>query len=71
MTGLATYTDAILTLRPSQLQKLESLGLVPTQLSDRQKKMRSTQFTPIFDNIPSARLRGCLGNEALSRTQLS
>ncbi|KAF5704802.1 hypothetical protein FMUND_12351 [Fusarium mundagurra] len=27
MTGLATYTDAIVTLRPSQLQKLESLGL--------------------------------------------
>ncbi|KNB18453.1 hypothetical protein FOXG_22240 [Fusarium oxysporum f. sp. lycopersici 4287] len=25
--GLATYTDAIVTLRPSQLQKLESLGL--------------------------------------------
>ncbi|PCD25850.1 hypothetical protein AU210_012284 [Fusarium oxysporum f. sp. radicis-cucumerinum] len=27
MIGLATYTDAIVTLRPSQLQKLESLGL--------------------------------------------
>ncbi|KAI8406177.1 hypothetical protein FOFC_13646 [Fusarium oxysporum] len=27
MTGLATYTDAIVTLRPSQLQKLESLSL--------------------------------------------
>ncbi|RYC79901.1 hypothetical protein BFJ63_vAg17214 [Fusarium oxysporum f. sp. narcissi] len=27
ITGLATYTDAIVTLRPSQLQKLESLGL--------------------------------------------
>ncbi|EXK26089.1 hypothetical protein FOMG_17314 [Fusarium oxysporum f. sp. melonis 26406] len=27
MTGLATYTDAIVTLQPSQLQKLESLGL--------------------------------------------
>ncbi|KAG4279075.1 hypothetical protein FPRO04_13760 [Fusarium proliferatum] len=27
MTGPATYTDAIVTLRPSQLQKLENLGL--------------------------------------------
>ncbi|KAF4333928.1 hypothetical protein FBEOM_12250 [Fusarium beomiforme] len=27
MTVIATYTDAIVTLRPSQLQKLESLGL--------------------------------------------